>query len=201
MKQSDINRNSYNQIVSDWLAYRNKNVNTCIREFSELLPAGARVLDIGCGTGSPIDTYLCEKGFSVFGIDISEKMIAEAVKHNLPNARFVVKDFMDFQSNKLFDAVIAFDSIWHIEEERQSEIYEAVSRLLRPGGYFLFTHGREQGTVHGTMFSHEFVYSALDGEQVRRLLSEQDLEIVSWQEDYEEATTGTRDLLVVARKK
>ena len=73
MGQRVINRDSYNQIVVEWSAFRDRcPVNSCVRELCEQLPIKSRVLDVGCGTGDPIDVYLNDNGFSVVGIDISE---------------------------------------------------------------------------------------------------------------------------------
>ena len=128
-------------------------------------------------------------------------MIQAALACQLPNATFLVGDFMDFTAPEPFDAVIAFDSLWHIEESKQACLYPSVSSLLRPNGYFLFTHGKRRGTVRGTMFAHQFAYSALDAEEVKKLLRENSMDIISRQEEYSEATTGTRDLLVVAKRR
>ena len=201
MNQTDANRISYNSIVKEWISHRNNTINTCIRDFCELLPENAHVLDIGCGTGNPIDKYLNQKGFSVVGIDISEKMIEEAQKLNLSNTVFMLKDFIDFTSSEKFDAVIAFDSIWHIEENMQEAVYIKVSQLLHSKGYFIFTHGKENGTIKGNMFSEEFIYSAFSANKVKELIEQNGMDIVLWQENYKEETTGTRDLLVIARKK
>jgi 2-polyprenyl-3-methyl-5-hydroxy-6-metoxy-1,4-benzoquinol methylase len=57
----------------------------------EHLPEKASILDIGCGSGKPIDAYLVERGFSVIGIDISEEQIKLA-KQNVPSADFRVAD-------------------------------------------------------------------------------------------------------------
>ena len=201
MKQTEKNRASYNNVVLKWSSYRCKTINKCIREFCDLLPPNAHVLDIGCGTGCPIDKYLNQKGFSIVGIDISEKMIEEAQKLNLSNSVFIRKDFIDFTSTDKFDAIIAFDSIWHIEEDRQEMVYGKVSQLLRSNGYFIFTHGKNRGTIKGNMFSEEFIYSALSANKVKELIEQSGMDIVLWQENYEEETTGTRDLLVIVRKK
>ena len=128
-------------------------------------------------------------------------MIQATLACQLPNATFLVGDVMDFTAPEPFDSVIAFDSLWHIEESKQACLYPSVSSLLRPNGYFLFTHGKRRGTVRGTMFVHQFAYSALDAEEVKKLLRENSMDIISWQEEYSEATTGTRDLLVVAKRR
>ena len=200
MNQLEINKNSYNNIVNEWSSYRNKTINTCIKEFSELLPKNSSILDIGCGTGQPIAEYLSNQGFKVTGIDISEKMIEEANKLNLVNATFIEKDILEFESEVKFDGIIAFDSTFHIEESKQKEVIKVISNLLKEDGYFIFTHGLEKGTVKGTMFDNEFIYSALSKEELLNTLKENDLEIIRWEEHYQEPTTGDRNLLVIAKK-
>ena len=46
------------------------------------------MLDIGCGTGFPIDAYLSGQGFSVTGIDVSARMLEKARKLNLKTRVF-----------------------------------------------------------------------------------------------------------------
>jgi len=41
-----------------------------------MLPDGANVLDLGCGTGVPITKTLIERGLHVYGIDASPSMLA-----------------------------------------------------------------------------------------------------------------------------
>jgi len=43
---------------------------------SERIPAGSRVLDLGCGSGLPSTSVLAEH-FDVTGVDLSEAQIAE----------------------------------------------------------------------------------------------------------------------------
>lgn len=196
------NRESYNKICDSWSEYRGKSrINTCIVEFAKNLEPGAKVLDVGCGSGYPIAAYLSEQGFFVTGIDISEKMIEKAQSLKVKNAEFLLEDVLTFRAAEKYDGVIAFDAIWHIPQEQQRDIYVVVADLLNDGGYFLFTHGKTEGSVSGKMFGEEFYYSALDVEEVHRLLGEHGFEIQSSMEDYKEETTGSRDLLIVARKK
>ena len=51
------------------------------------------------------------------------------------------------------------------------------------------------------MFCAEFHYSALDVTELRAILSESGFQIESMIENYTHPTTGTRDLLAIARKK
>ena len=197
----NVNRDSYNKICDKWSEYRAKScINTCIVDFAKHLRHRAKVLDIGCGSGYPIATYLSDQGFVVTGIDISEKMIEKARALNLKNADFLMEDILTFTPTEKYDAIIAFDSIWHVPQEHQKDIYKIVGDLINGGGYFLFTHGKAVGSVSGQMFGEEFHYSALDAGRVRELLNENGFKIILWEEDYKEETTGDRELLVVARK-
>lgn len=201
LTQTEINRASYNAVCREWADYRAKSrIGECIAEFERRLTENSDILDIGCGTGYPIASYLSKMGHRITGIDISENMIEEAKALRLKNADFFVQNIMEYRPQKQFDAVIAFDSIWHVEESRQKELFERISDMLKDGGWLLFTHGKERGTIRGEMFRKTFVYSALDGSEVKKILSDNRMEIVNWLEKYEEPSIGTRDLLVVARK-
>lgn len=195
------NKESYNLICGQWDEYRkNKTVNECIIYFARLLKYGAEILDIGCGTGYPIGTYLAGMGFSVTGIDVSDKMIEKAKALQLANASFETADIMDYQTSKSFDAVIAFDSLWHIEYSRQKEVFPIIGKLLNKGGYFLFTYGKRDCEVIGRMFGQDFYYSSLDISDTKRLLIDSGFDIIDFWEDYKEITTGQRELLAIAKR-
>lgn len=196
------NAESYNRICDHWRDYRNgKPVDSCVAEFAKRLKPGAKVLDIGCGTGYPIAAHLSGIGCCVTGIDISERMIDCALGLNLPGAEFFVADLLQFRTDKRFDGVIAFDSIWHIPMEQQSQIYSLIGELIQTGGYFLFTHGKRASSVTGAMFGQPFWYSSLDKEVVFQLLEENGFTVLSAQVDYFDDNTGDRELLVVAQKR
>lgn len=50
------------------------------------------------------------------------------------------------------------------------------------------------------MMGQTFYYSALDAEEVKKILIYEGFEIISFTENYKERTTGDRELLVEARK-
>lgn len=64
----------------------------------------------------------------------------------------------------------------------------------------MFTHGNRNGETIGEMLGETFYYGALDAARVRELLAENGFEILTFTENYSEPSTGTRDLLVTARK-
>ncbi len=192
---------SYDRISEEWTNIREQMpVNQCIVAFERLIKTNAKILDVGCGTGYPIDTYLSSKGHHITGIDISRKLLDVAKSRNLPNIKYLEVDFMEYQTSETFDAIIAFDSLWHIPYDQQHSIYTILANLLNDDGYLLFTHGIEDGEITGKMFEETFYYSALNQDEVTCLLEENHFKIIESYTHYEEETTGTRDWLVIAQK-
>ena len=156
-KKYSLNAAAYDKIADEWQDFRKTCVvNKCVEEFCAILPDGARVLDAGCGTGYPISAYLVARGYNVTGIDPSEKMLEKAKALRLKNARFFKSDFLGFETGEKFDAIIAFDCLWYIEPDRQREIYSKAASLLKDGGYFMFTHGKENGEIDGLIVQNPF---------------------------------------------
>lgn len=193
---------AYDNICDQWDEYRHTlKINPCIVEFTKELKSGANILDVGCGTGYPIAMYLDFLGFHVTGIDISKEMIKRAKNLHLQHSHFYLTDLLEFEEDKQYDAIIAFDSLWHIAHQKQAYIYSKVSSLLNSGGYFLFTHGKSNGETTGKMFGEQFYYSSLDVTSVHQLLVENHFTIISSKLDFQELETGDRELLMIARKK
>ena len=98
------------------------------------------IFDIGCGTGTHA-RYFSEKGYSVTGIDFSEKMIEEAKKRNIPNAEFLVKNIVDeFHLNKQVNVVTClFHVLSYQNENRQViQLMNNVAEHLTEDGIFIF---------------------------------------------------------------
>ncbi len=193
--------NPYDEICPQWDEYRKKtSVNKCIADFSRRLKPNSSILDVGCGTGYPIDFFLSERGFRITGIDSSAKMIEKAASLKLKNTEYHVAELFGFRTEEKFDAIIAFDCLWHICHDNQKYIYGTIASLIKKGGYFIFTHGKKDGEIYGEMMGQTFYYSALDAEEVKKILISEGFEIISFIENYKERTTGDRELLVEARK-
>jgi ubiquinone/menaquinone biosynthesis C-methylase UbiE len=100
------------------------------------LSPGARVLDIGCGTGVPTAGMLTESGLDVVGIDISAAML-QLARRNVPTARFVTMDVLELDSSLGdFDVVVAFFSMLMLRRADIPRVLRRIRGILRPGGFF-----------------------------------------------------------------
>lgn len=103
------------------------------------VPAGARVLDLGCGSGWAA-RLLAERASSgrVVGVDISDEMIgvARAASSDFTNVEFRVAgaDRLPF-GEKEFTHVFSMESLYYYPDI--SAALREVYRVLKPGGLFV----------------------------------------------------------------
>lgn len=81
-----------------------------------LVPEGASVLEIGCGTGDLLAALKPDRGV---GIDISPQMVKKA-QQNYPDLDFRVDDFEDLQIDETFDYIVIAETIGQIDDIQQA---------------------------------------------------------------------------------
>lgn len=100
------------------------------------LPTG-RVLEFGSGVGR-MTVPLARHFGSVVGLDISPHMIAEAIenckKFDISNASFVISDDELSKATGMFDLVLSYIVLQHIEPERGLKIIDRLLSRVSPGG-------------------------------------------------------------------
>jgi 2-polyprenyl-3-methyl-5-hydroxy-6-metoxy-1,4-benzoquinol methylase len=135
--------NGYEEIASIFISGRGQNVSgvgdSVVADWSQMLPDGARVLDLGCGTGVPITQTLIERGFDVYGVDASASMIAafRARFPMIPVECAAVEDSNFF--GRTFEGVVAWGLFFLLDAEDQRRLIAKVAAVLPSGGRLLFT--------------------------------------------------------------
>ncbi len=107
------------------------------------------LLDICCGPGH-LACYFLEKGFSIIGIDLSEKMLEIAekkAKEYHRNAEWVKADASNFALNNKFGlAVSTFDSLNLLQDlDALNRCFQCVSNHLVDNGVFIFDINTKAG--------------------------------------------------------
>jgi ubiquinone/menaquinone biosynthesis C-methylase UbiE len=69
------------------------------------IPAGAAVLDLGCGNGIPVARHLAAAGYRVSGVDFSQVQLQRA-RRLVPTATFLHRDI-----TRLTLPAAAFDAV------------------------------------------------------------------------------------------
>lgn len=104
------------------------------------LPAGARVLDAGCGGGRAVLETLADEREAV-GLDLSAEQLALA-SERAPAAWLVRGDLARLPvADDAVDAVTALHSVIHVPREHHGAVFREFARVLRPGGHLLLTTG------------------------------------------------------------
>lgn len=117
-------------------------------EFENHLSEGARIVDLGCGSGRTY-AYFHKKGYEYVGLDFSEKMKERAfdIHGEFP---YIVDDIVNMKSHfddESVDAVFAVYSLFHLPKEDFEKAIADVNKILRKGGVFLFSYQLGSGEV------------------------------------------------------
>ncbi|KAA3662165.1 MAG: class I SAM-dependent methyltransferase [Chloroflexi bacterium] len=159
------------------VAERTKYTNVLL----EKLPKGAKVLELGCGSGIPTTKQLAKR-FDVTGVDISAQQVALA-RQKVPEAKFIHADMtkLNFKKNS-FDAITAFYSIIHVPRQEHANLLYKIASWLCPGGLLVITMGANSNE---TQFNENWLgglpmyWSNFDSKTNRRLVKETGLTIIS----------------------
>jgi trans-aconitate methyltransferase len=148
-------------------------------EIVRRLPPGASVLDLGCGAGEPIARSFIEQGLSVTGVDAAPTMIA-ICRERFPRASWIEADMRTLDLGRRFDAVVAWDSFFHLTQDEQRAMFEVVTHHAAPGALLLFTSGPAAGVSIGDLYGHALFHASLDESEYRRLLHGAGFEVLCY---------------------
>ena len=109
-----------------------------------LLPAGARVLDAGCGTGR-VGARLADLGYDVLGVDVDAAMV-EVARELRPDLRWVVAGLSTLDlGDERFDAVVlAGNVVPFLELPELPAVARRLARHLSPDGLLVAGYGLDR---------------------------------------------------------
>lgn len=125
--------------ISRWgyfYAYENRRKRT-LRLLNEVLPAGAKVLDVAAAQGN-FSIALAEAGYEVTWNDLREDL-AEYVerKRELGSIAYAPGDVFSLGFSEEFDCVLVTEIIEHVSHPDQ--FLKTVAQMVKPGGYVIMT--------------------------------------------------------------
>ncbi|MFF4910840.1 class I SAM-dependent methyltransferase [Streptomyces sp. NPDC001260] len=123
--------------------------------YAELVGGEGTVADLGCGPGR-VTAHLASLGLRVFGLDLSESMLAIARREN-PGLRFEQGSMLDLDiPDASLAGVVSWYSTIHTPADRLPDVFAEFHRVLAPGGHLLvgFQVG-DRPRRHDRPFGHD----------------------------------------------
>jgi trans-aconitate methyltransferase len=182
----------YQKYAREWVALRGEWLfeKVWLDRMLAMLPDQANVLDLGCGSGKPIATYLIERGCAITGVDSSELMLQMA-RHNFPEQTWLQADIRQLNLEQKFDAILAWDSFFHLTQDDQRQMFAQFARHAKLGTMLMFTSGPAHGEVIGELFGQALYHASLASEEYRHLLAQYGFQVLKMVAEDPECTGHT----------
>lgn len=142
------------------------------------LATGARVLDLGCGSGLPVALHLVQHGLMVTGVDASPTLIS-LCRRRMPEHEWIVAEMQSLALHRRFDGILGWDSLFHLTPEHQRTMFTVFAAHAAPGALLLFNTGHEQGEILGEYRGEPLYHASLDPEEYQQLLDQSGFELVA----------------------
>lgn len=122
----------YQERAPHWVFHSGERHSHQLDAFLDRLPAGAAVLELGCGGGRDA-ARMRERGFAVDATDAVPAIVARANQAFALGARVMAFDALDAESS--YDGVWAHASLLHCPRAVLPDVLARIFRALRPGGW------------------------------------------------------------------
>jgi len=177
--------NGYEEIAPLFVPGRGSNTSgvgaSVVAEWSQRLPRGAAILDLGCGTGVPISQVLIERGFKVYGVDASPSMVAafQARFPNVPVECAAVEDSDLF--GRTFDGAVAWGLFFLLDIGVQRRLIAKIAGVLARTGKLVFTSPSQESSWQDAMTGRTSI--SLGYEAYRQTLESAGMSLVGTRRD------------------
>jgi len=153
-----------------------------------LVPAGASVLEIGCGTGELLASLSPGRGV---GLDISPEMVTTA-RQKFPELEFQVDDLENLKITETFDYVIIAETIGHVDDIQAA--FHEIRKVCTP-------ETRVITIYYNYLWAPVLKFAEMTGIRMRQSLQHwlplQDIANLLFLEDFDVVKKGYRVLMPV----
>ena len=154
--------------------------------FLEHLKERKDVLDVGCGSGHPIASYLIQNGCNVTGVDSSKELLSIA-KSKCPAMKQIYGDVRTVNINQKFDGIIEWWCLFHLPKEDHKKMIARFASWLNKDGILEFTTGdSEYAASDSAMLNTELSFYSLDPIAYEQCLKRNGFKVLLREHDQEQ---------------
>jgi methionine biosynthesis protein MetW len=81
---------------------------------AQMVPEGARVLDLGCGTGELLAHLVQHRGCSGYGIEIADANVLACTQRGVNVIQLNLEEGLALFDDQSFDVVLQLDTLQHL---------------------------------------------------------------------------------------
>ncbi|MFN7394987.1 MAG: methionine biosynthesis protein MetW [bacterium] len=81
---------------------------------ADLVPAGSRVLDLGCGSGELLAHLIRTRGCSGYGIELADANVQAALRHGIDVIQLNLEEGLALFDDRSVDVVLQLDTLQHL---------------------------------------------------------------------------------------
>ena len=140
----------------------NADLGDAIARFAGYLPDGARIIDIGCGSGRDAAAFI-DMGYDAVGLDASVEMAR--VAREMFGIEVIVADMASWVTDEPYDGVWCCASLLHLGDSEVERFFRNLSGNVADGGVVFISvkTGIETGIDENGRFMRNFEEDELCG--------------------------------------
>ncbi len=89
-------------------------VQGVMEQIAALVPAGSRVLDLGCGTGELLAHLQKTRGCTGYGVELDDANLLECVKRGVNAIQLNLEEGLSIFDDQSFDVVLQLETLQHL---------------------------------------------------------------------------------------
>lgn len=135
--------------------------------------SGAKVLDVGCGTGRMLEPCFRKQSVEYYGADTSMEMM-NVLKSKVDDLNVKVSlnecdaREMPFDDNT-FDVVFSYHLLWHLPKDDQERVISEMFRVVKEGGVVIFD-----------IINKNFILSSKDKEGLYKMSKKEIMDLIGY---------------------